>query len=158
MKSLTVGPRRGWLVVVGLLAFVVASAWPLDVHALGKGVTIKINAQNKSITDTPFCEIGQGKKGDKLKVNVFTDLSGVTTGTAVFTDADHQTTTLHIDTVVTFFGGVLLEESSSGNVVAIWLTDDQAPAFVNVELPGGCGNTVSTFTVGVDTVGLQIKF
>ena len=158
MKSFKVGPQYGWLVVVVLFAFVMAVAWPLAAHAAQLGVKIKISAKNRSTTDTPFCGLGGGLIGDKLQVNVFTDLSGVTTGTATFKDATGVITTLNIDTVITFFGGVLLRDSATNNVVAIWLSDEIAPAHVNVELPGGCENTISTFTLGVDKVSVQIKF
>jgi hypothetical protein len=158
MKSFKVGSQHSWLVIVGLLAFVMAVAWPLAAHADGRGVTIKINAQNRSTTDTPFCGVGGGLKGDKLQLNVFTDLSGVTTGTATFKDANHVTTTLNIDTVFGWDGAIVLMDSNNSNVVAIWYSNDVAPAHVSVEIPRGCENTKSTFTLGVDTVSLQIKF
>ncbi len=155
--------KRSKLVWVGLLALViVAAAWSGVVHA--QGVSIIIKAQNKSNEDTPFCGIGGGLVGDKLAVSVVTDLSGTTTGTATLTRGPAMLTseifspiTFHIDDIFEFSGGIGLRETSSGNVVAIWLDDASAPFHVNVEVPGGCENTVSTFTSGVDKVSVQIK-
>jgi hypothetical protein len=158
MKSFKVGPQHGWLVVVALFAFVMAVAWPLAAHAAELGVKIKISAKNRSTTDTPFCGVGGGLIGDKLQVNVFTDLSGVTTGTATFKDATGLTTTLDIDQVFGWGDAIVLVDSSTNNAVAIWYGSAAAPAHVNVEIPRGCNNTKSTFTLGVDKVSVQIKF
>jgi hypothetical protein len=164
MRRFKVGRRCAWFVVpVGLLALVmVFVAWSGAVYA--QGVTITIKAQNKSDQDTPFCGTGGGLVGDKLAVSVATDLSGTTTGTATLTRGTAILTseilspiTLHIDAVEGFFGGILLRETSTNNVIPIWLDDGNAPFHVNVELPQGCGNTVSTFTSGVDKVSVQIK-
>ncbi len=155
--------KNSKFVWVGLLALVmVAVAWSEVVYAQGVSITIK--AQNKSNEDTPFCGIGGGLVGDKLAVSVVTDLSGTTTGTAILTRGPAMLTTeifspitLHIDEVSVFGSGILLRESSTDKVVAIWLTDDSAPLHVNVELPRGCENTVSNFTSGVDKLSVQIK-
>jgi len=157
MKSFKVGPRCSWLVVVGLLAFVVTVAWSLAANAVS-GWTIRINAINLSTTDTAVCGGGEGLRGDKLQVNVFTDLSGVSSGTATFEDATGHITTLNIDTVLGFGPGIVLIDSSTNNAVPIWLDDTIAPARVTVEIPRGCENTICTFTLGVDPVRLQITF
>jgi hypothetical protein len=133
----------------------VVVAWSGAVYAQGVSITIK--AQNKSDQDTPFCGTGGGLVGDKLAVSVVTDLSGTTTGTATLRSAIGFAITLNIDEVLGFGSGIVLKESSTGNVVAIWLDDASAPFHVNVELPQGCGNTVATFTSGVDKVSVQIK-
>ncbi len=164
MKRFNVGSRCAWFVVpVGLLALVlVLVAWSGAVYAQGVSITIK--AQNKSTQDRPFCGDGGGLVGDKLAVSVVTDLSGNTTGTATLTRGPLLITSeilspivLHIDAVEGFSGGILLRETSTNNVVPIWLDDRLSPVHVSVELPQGCGNTVSTFTSGVDKVSVQIK-
>ncbi len=157
MKSFKVDPRHCWLVLAGLLAFVMAVAYPLAGYADGGGVTIKISARNLSTTDTPWCGIGEGLVGDRLNLIVFRDLSGVTTGTATFKDATGHSTTLNIDRVLGANDAIVLMDSSNNNVVVIWYTDEYAPARVNVEMPRGCDHTVSTFTSGVDKVSIQIK-
>lgn len=162
MKNFKGWPTFRWIVVVGLfaLATVVASPWPVYASGEGskiEGWKIKIKAQNRSTADTPFCGVGGGLVGDRLVANVFTDLSGVTTGTATFKPATGPAVTLNIDGVFIFFGGVVLRDSSTSNVVAIWLSANNAPLHVNVEFPQGCGNTKSTFTAGVDKLNLQIK-
>ncbi len=164
MKRFKVGRRCAWFVVpVSLLALItVVIAWSGAVYAQGVSITIK--AQNKSTQDRPFCGTGGGLVGDKLTVSVVTDLSGNTTGTATLTRGTAILTseilspiTLHIDAVEGFSGGVLLRETSTNYVIAVWLDDRFSPVHVNVELPQGCENTVSTFTSGVDKVSVQIK-
>ena len=49
----------------------------------GAGVDIKIRALNLSTSDTPFCGVGGGMVGDRLKVDAFMDQDGIVTGTAV---------------------------------------------------------------------------
>ena len=127
------------------------------------GVDIKIRARNLSTDDTPFCGVGGGMVGDRLDLDVFMDTDGVVTGTARFEDADHNVTIIEIDRLFPFFGGVLVQNQASQGTVPIWMWDQAASgglpaALVNVELPRGCGNTVSTFTPGVDKVTMQIKF
>ena len=163
MKSLKVGRHHRWLGGVGLLALVTMVTWPWAVHAK-QDLRIHVVARNLSALDTPFCGVGVGLVGDELEVDVRTDLSGVTTGTATFTPEGGPVVTLNIDRVFAFnlfsfffgIGGLVLRESSTGNTVALWLNDRSAPAHVNVELPGGCLNTVSTFTAGVDVLSMQI--
>ena len=158
MKSFKVGRYCRWGVVVGLLALVTVVASPRAVHSQKEGLRIKIKAQNQSAADTPFCGVGGGLVGDKLVVNVFTNLSGVTTGEATFTPHNGPAITLHVDRIFTFCcGGLALADSSTNNVIAIWLDNSSAPTHVNVELPRGCENTKSTFTAGVDKLSLQIK-
>ncbi len=160
MKRFKVGRRcASFVIPVGLLALVMVVAWAGAVYAQGLGVSIKIDAKNKSNQDTPsFCPgAGGGEVGDRLKAKVFTDHSGVTTGTATFTSASGVVTTFNIDQVFGFFAGIALADTSTGNVIPIWLGDDYSPIHVNVELPQGCVNTVSTFTSGVDKVVVQIK-
>ncbi len=157
MKSFKVGRHQRWIVVVGLLALVTLVASAGAVHAPGEGLKIKIKAQNQSSVDTPFCGIGGGLVGDLLVANVVTDLSGVTTGAATFKPAAGPAITLNVDQVFSFCcGGIALADSSTNNVIAIWLDDSLAPVHVNVELPRGCENTKSTFTAGVDKLSLQI--
>ena len=159
MKNFKVGPKYGWLVIVALIAFVMAVAWPLAAHAAELGVKIKISAKNRSTMDTAFCGGGEGLIGDKLQVNVFTDLSGVTTGTATFKDATGLITTFDIDQVFGWGGdAIVLVDSSNNNAVVIWYSDAAAPAHVSVEIPRSCSNTKSTFTLGVDKVSVQMKF
>ena len=166
MRTLKVGLRTH--LPTGLLALVMAVALPLAVPADALGVVkIEIEAENLSTTDTPFCGVGPGLVGDKLDVDVSTDLLGATTGTATFEDANGNITTLNIDTGFAFGlgaccgGGIALRDSSNPNIniptIGIWLDDDSAPAHVNVELPGGCGGTVSTFTSGVDDLEIDIE-
>ena len=133
-----------------------------------EGMDIKIRAQNRSTDDLPsFCPDSgfgrEGLKGDRLDVNVSTASDGSAVGTARFEDANGNVTLMDIDRVFVFFGGLALQDTSTGNVVPIWFGDTEsgagnlAPVHVNVELPRGCGNTVSTFTVGQDKVTVQIK-
>ena len=161
MKSFRMGRSYGYVgMPVGLLALVIVLAVPLTAHGGKGGVDIKIRAQNRSTSDTPhFCTgIGAGLVGDRLDVDVFTDLSGNTTGTARFEDASGNVTMINIDRAFAFFDGLVLQNNASQETVAIWLSDNRAPAHVNVELPRGCDNTKSTFTVGGDKVTVQIKF
>jgi hypothetical protein len=127
------------------------------------GVDIKIEAINRSTSDTPFCGVGGGKVGDRLRVDAFMNQDGVVTGKAVFRSADGVVTVIDLDRLFPFFGGVLVQNQASQNTVPIWMWDQTASggltaALVNVELPRGCGNTVSTFTPGVDKVTVQIKY
>ena len=127
------------------------------------GADIKIRALNRSTADTPFCGVGGGMVGDRLAVDAFMDQNGVVTGTAVFENALGVVTVIELDRLFPFFGGVLVQNQASQNTVPIWMWDDLASGgltatLVNVELPRGCGNTVSTFTPGVDKVTMQIKF
>jgi len=148
------------MLAAGLLSAGVA------VQAAGQGgMDIKIRAQNRSSDDTPsFCpSIGPGLEGDRLDVDVTTASDGSAVGTARFEDANGNVTLMNIDRVVVFFGGLLLEDTTSLNVVPIWFGNTEtgpgnlAPVHVNVEMPRGCLNTQSTFTVGVDKVTVQIK-
>jgi hypothetical protein len=145
--------------------------WSLPAYAEPPGVDIKIRAQNRSTDDTPFCGTGAGLIGDRLDVDAFMDPSGVVTGTARFEDANGNVTFINVDSFfpfalgVPFGGGVLLQDLVNDgtvptlDVVAIWMDSfSSKPTMVNVELPRGCGNTVSTFTPGVDKVTVQIKF
>jgi hypothetical protein len=91
------------------------------------------------------------------------DQDGIVTGKAVFRSADGAVTVIELDRLFPFFGGVLVQNQASQNTVPIWMWDQTASggltaALVNVELPRGCGNTVSTFTPGVDKVTVQIKY
>lgn len=127
------------------------------------GVDIKIKALNRSTSDTPFCGVGGGMVGDRLEVDAFLDPDGVVSGTAVFTDALGVVTVIELDRLFPYFGGILVQNQVTQNTVPIWMWDEGASggltaALVNVELPRGCGNTVSTFTPGVDKVLVQIKF
>ena len=156
----------GWFVALAALC-VVTVAMPPAASAQGAGgpdgVDIKIRAINRSTDDTPFCGVGGGMVGDRLAVDAFMDQDGVVTGTAVFKDADGVVTEIELDTLFPYFGGVLVQNQASQDTVPIWMWDQTASggftaALVNVELPRGCGNTVSTFTPGVDKVTMQIKF
>jgi len=150
-----------------VLTVLVALAMPLGASAQAPGgpdgVSIKIHAKNRSTADTPFCGIGGGMVGDRLKVRAYMDADGVVTGKAVFEDANGVVTKIDIDRLLSDFAGVLVQNQDSQDTVAIWMWDQissggQATSLVNVELPRGCGNTVSTFTPGVDKVLMQIKF
>jgi hypothetical protein len=163
-----VRPGRGFAMLVVLISLVMMSGTP-GVYGQGPGgpagVDIQIRAENRSTSDTPFCGIGGGMVGDKLKVDAFMDMNGIVTGRAVFEDANGAVTVIDLDRFFTFGlgGGVLLQNQASQNTVPIWMSDTLglgglSPALVNVELPRGCGNTVSTFTPGVDKVTMQIKF
>jgi hypothetical protein len=145
----------------------IVMAMPTAASAQGPGgpagVDIKIRALNRSTSDTPFCGVGGGMVGDQLKVDAFMDQDGIVTGTAVFEDALGAVTVIELDRLFGFFGGVLVQNQASQNTVPIWMWDQLVSegltaALVNVELPRGCGNTVSTFTPGVDKVTAQIKF
>lgn len=129
-----------------------------------EGMDIKIRAENRSTDDTTtFCNLGPGLQGDRLNVDVSTASDGSAVGTARFEDANGNVTLMDIDRVVVFFGGLLLEDTTTNNVVPIWFGNTEtgpgnlAPAHINVEIPRGCLNTQSTFTVGQDKVTLQIK-
>ena len=130
------------------------------------GVDIKIRAQNRATSDTPFCGVGGGMIGDRLDVDAFMDQNGVVTGTARFQNALGAVTVIELNREFAYFGGLLVQNQVSQDTVAIWMSDDFAsyvpaalyPALVNVELPRGCGNTVSTFTPGIDKVTMEIKF
>jgi hypothetical protein len=72
-------------------------------------------------------------------------------------------TEIELDRLFGFFSGVLVQNDASQETVPIWMWDDVASggltaALVNVELPRGCENTVSTFTPGVDKITMRIKF
>lgn len=127
------------------------------------GVDIKIRAMNRSTSDTPFCGVGGGMRGDRLRVDAFMDQDGVVTGKAVFRAADGAIARIDLDRLFPFFGGVLVQNQASQDTVPIWMWDQTSSAgltaaLVNVELPRGCANTVSTFTPGVDKVTVQIKY
>ncbi len=161
--------HRG-LLAVGFALLVSLMAVSTTALAQGnkEGIDIKIRAQNRAVSDRPaFCpgeEGSEGSEGDSLKVDVWTDETGAAFGTAEFTAADGTVTLMDVDRVFAFFGGLAVQDSNTGNTVAIWFNNIEesgptvAPAHVNVELPRGCGNTVSTFTVNVDKVTMQIKF
>lgn len=157
----------GWFVAFAALCVAPVLAMPLAAFAQGvggpNGVDIKIRALNRSTGDTPFCGVGGGMVGDRLAVDAFMDQDGIVTGTAVFEDAQGVVTEIELDTLFAFFGGVLVQNQASQDTVPIWMWDQTASggltaALVNVELPRGCANTVSTFTPGVDKVTTQIKF
>jgi hypothetical protein len=161
MKSFSMGRRLGRTTKRALFfALAIVAASPLAVHAGPGGLDVKIRAQNRSVIDTPhFCVgTGAGLVGDRLDVDAFTDLAGNTKGTARFMDALGNVTIISIDRIFSFFDGLVLQNEASQQTVAIWLSDNRAPAHVNVELPRGCANTVSTFTTGVDKVTMQIMF
>jgi hypothetical protein len=167
MNNQITNQRHGWLSnIIGLFALSIAMMLSMATYAAGQeGMDIKIRAQNRTTADTPsFCSgVGAGLKGDRLDVNVSTASDGSAVGTARFEDASGNVTLMNIDSVVVFFGGLLLEDTSTLNVVPIWFGDTEtgagnlAPVHVNVEIPRGCGNTNSTFTVGQDKVTIQIK-
>jgi hypothetical protein len=130
------------------------------------GADILIRAENRSTADTPFCGVGGGQVGDRLRVDAFMDMDGDVTGEAIFEDANGVVTRIRINRM--FQDGVvglatLVQNQTNQNTIAIWISDF-LPAFasptalVNVELPRGCGNTVSTFTPGIDKVTMEIKF
>jgi hypothetical protein len=135
------------------------------------GVDIQIRAENRSTADTPFCHVGGGMVGDRLKVDAFMDTSGVVTGTARFEDANGNVTDIELDRLFAFSicipancGGFLVQNEANQNTIPIWLNDffpgfvASPAAMVNVELPRGCQNTKSTFTPGFDKVTVQMKF
>jgi hypothetical protein len=162
--------QRGWRFVAPVVLGILVSMAPsTPVRAQGPGgpagVSIKIRAINRSTTDRPFCAAGGGMVGDRLDVDAFIDVDGTVEGTARFENAVHQVTVIELDRAFAFFGGILLQNFASQETVPIWMTDAVsgaawAPALVlvNVELPRGCTNTVSTFTPGVDKVTMEIKF
>jgi hypothetical protein len=165
------GARRHTRLVAPIALWVVtALAAPTLAAAQGPGgpagVDIKIRAQNRAINDTPFCGVGGGMIGDRLDVDAFMDQNGVVTGTARFENALGAVTLIEINREFPYFGGILVQNQASQHTVAIWMSDEFAlfvppalyPALVNVELPRGCANTVSTFTPGVDKVTMEIKF
>jgi hypothetical protein len=161
MRNLTIDCRRSRFAKrVASFILAIAVVFPFAAYGGPGGIDIKIRAQNRSIADTPhFCTgIGAGLVGDRLDVDAFTDLAGNTTGTARFMDAQGNVTLINIDRIFAFFDGLVLQNDATQQTIAIWLSDHRAPAHVNVELPRGCGNTVSTFTTGIDKVTMQIKF
>jgi hypothetical protein len=66
------------------------------------GVEIQIRAENRSTSDTPFCHVGGGMVGDKLKVDAFMDTAGVVSGTATFEDANGNVTDIELDRMFAF--------------------------------------------------------
>jgi hypothetical protein len=157
----------GWFVALAGLCAVLVMAMPAAVSAQRAGgpggVDITIRAFNRSTSDTPFCGVGGGMVGDRLSVDAFMDQDGIVTGTAVFKDADGVVTEIELDRLFSFFSGVLVQNDASQDTVPIWMWDEIASggrtaALVNVELPRGCQNTVSTFTPGVDPVIMLIRF
>ena len=164
MRKLAVGlVLAGLALVLAVVGTSVVYAGPAGPSG-PDGVDIMIRAQNRSTGDTPFCGVGGGLVGDRLDVDAFMDSTGVVTGTARFEDANGLVTIIDIDSLFTFTvggfgGGVLVQNQANQDTVPIWISDFAAkPALVNVELPRGCGSTVSTFTPGVDKVTVQIKF
>ena len=157
-----------WFAVFAGLIFLVMTGPTPTVHGQGPGgpagVDIQIRAQNRSTADTPFCGVGGGTVGDKLSVDAFMDMNGVVTGTALFENASGVVTFIDVNRAFMFGGGgLLVQNETSQNTVPIWMSDTLAmtgssTALVNVELRRGCGNTVSTFTPGVDKVTMQIEF
>ena len=118
---------------------------------------ILIRAENRSTADTPFCGVGGGMIGDRLDVDAFMTTGGVVTGSARFEEADGVVTIISLDRMFSFNnGGLLVQNQTNLNTVAIWINDfffsafGLNPALVNVELPRGCENTKSTFTPGVE--------
>ena len=165
MAPRVVTRRASLLVTLSLLSLVLAMTAPSAVGAQGPGgpagVDIKIRAQNRSTTDTPFCGVGGGMVGDRLDADLFMDTNGTVTGTARFENALHQVEVIDIDSLFGFGPGLVAQNVANQNTVAIWMSDLLLPlstSLVNVELPRGCGNTKSTFTPGVDKVTLQITF
>lgn len=167
MRRLNVSVFRRWLAYVSLAILVVLMN-PLQSIAEPPGFDIKIRAQNRSTTDTPFCGIGGGEKGDRLDVDAFMAPDGTVTGQARFEANDGTVTMFDVGAVFPFDvggglgGGIVLQDASlAGPVVAIWMNSltlaPSMPILVNFEAPRGCGNTVSTFTPGVDKVTVQIK-
>jgi len=129
------------------------------------GADILIRAENRSTADTPFCGVGGGQVGDRLRVDAFMNMDGEVTGRAVFEDANGVVTNIRIDRLFTDVLGLatLVQNQTNQNTIAIWMSDflpsfNSPTALVNVELPRGCGNTVSTFTPGIDKVTMEIKF
>lgn len=166
MMAFFKGKWAGVCLALAAVITVAIVSRPVAGYAEPPGVDIKVRAQNRSVTDTPFCNIGPGNKGDRLDVDAFLDPSGNATGTARFEAADGTVTQFPINSIFPFAlggdlgGGLVLQDlGGSGHVVAIWMDSFAAkPNLVNVELPRGCGNTISTFTPGVDKVTVQIKF
>lgn len=169
MRARTMVRGFSWSVVLAGLGLVAAMARPSAVYAQGPGgpagVDVKIRAQNRSVNDTPFCGVGAGMVGDRLDLDAFMDTTGFVTGRARFENADREVTIIEINRLFSFGQGLVLNNQSSQDTVAVWIADFLAapagpgsPALVNVELPRGCGNTVSTFTPGVDKLTVEIKF
>jgi len=167
MRSIERGPRTSRFVRLAGLAALMITTSPALVSAQGAGgpagADIKIRAINQSTSDTPFCAVGGGLLGDRLDVDVFMDQNGHVTGTARFEAANHVVTTIDVNRLFSFGSGLVAQDQTSQNTVAIWLTDELAlagflPSMVNVELPRGCLNTQSTFTPGVDKITMEIKF
>ena len=156
----------GWFVALAVLCVGIV-AMPSAASAQGAGgpdgVDIKIRAVNRSTDDMPFCGVGGGMVGDRLKVDAFMDQDGVVTGRAVFRDAEGEVTEIELDRLFAYFGGMLVQNEASQDTVPIWMSDPAGSgvptaALVNVELPRGCENTVSTFTPGADKVVMLIRF
>jgi hypothetical protein len=89
---------RTWrFVILAGLGFVLAMAGPSTVYVQGPGgpagVDLKIRAQNRSTTDTPFCGIGGGMVGDRLDVDAFMDTNGVVTGRRGFRTCENTQST-----------------------------------------------------------------
>jgi hypothetical protein len=149
------------------LACLVTVTVVVPLHGQGPGgpagVDIQIRAINRSTADTPFCGVGGGRVGDKLRVDAFMDMNGIVTGTAEFESADGVVTLIDLDRLFDFGGGLVTQNEASQNTVAIWISDffpffGASPALVNVEVPRGCETTLSTFTPGVDKLTMQIRF
>jgi hypothetical protein len=165
-------PRTYWLGAACIAAAaIVAVAAAARAHAQGpggpNGVDILIRAENRSISDVPWCGTGPGQVGDRLTVDAFMNQDGVVTGQARFEAADGTVTLIPLDRMFGFAGnffpanggGFLVQNNANQNTVPIWTNDVAVnPVLVNVELPRGCQNTVSTFTAGLDKVTVELKF
>jgi hypothetical protein len=155
-----------WFIALAGSCAVLIMAMPAAVSAQEAGepgVDIRIRALNRSTSDAPFCGVGGGMVGDRLAVDAFMDQDGIVTGTAVFKEADGAVTEIELDRFFAYFGGVLVQNDASQDTVPIWMWDDiqsggLTAALVNVELPRGCNDTVSTFTPGVDQISMRVKF
>jgi len=178
-RSRPFGTMSTHAALFGIFVVVALAALPAGAQGPGgpNGVEVQIRAENRSTDDKPFCGVGGGQVGDRLSVDAFMATSGAVTGTARFETASGDVTDIDINRLFAFTvcsgnacGGFLLQNSGNQNTVPIWFNDffptttlipgiPAGPAgFVNVEIPRGCNNTISTFTPGVDHVNVQIKF
>src|SRR5262245_9703926 len=95
-----VRPGRWFAILVMLVSVVMTTGTPM-VYGQGPGgpagVEIQIRAENRSTSDTPFCGVGGGMVGDRLKVDAFMDMNGIVTGRAVFEDANGAVTVIDLN-------------------------------------------------------------
>ena len=139
------------ILTIGVALVPLVTTTSSSVYAQGPGgpggADILIRAENRSTADTPFCGVGGGQVGDRLRVDAFMNMDGEVTGRAVFEDAngvtdEHQDRS-NVQRWSDGSGHARAEpdQSEHGRDLDKRLSADVqlSTALVNVELPRGCG-------------------